>query len=317
MDFSEKTFSVEDSAGNSLYGIVHEPEKPNNSLIVMFNIGLHYRVAHSRLFVLQARDLQKSGFTVARFDTTGIGYSHGEMPRGRAIDSFDSIQTGLFKDDSQRVLRYLKDKYNPEKIFLSGLCGGALTAIITAALEKYVDGVVFIAGPVTITSPEFELKSLHPFEANELVSGYVKRLASPRSWIRFISGKTSYRDIWSSLKVKITEHFASRKPITSDSTTDDTGEENKGNLLNRVFLEAFDEMMKSNRSVLFAMPQLDKATYDFDKLFLNNILSRYDQYSRYYDIARVEKADHTFSRPESSAALFDLSREWFLRQIGS
>lgn len=297
-----------------MYGVIHEPRESNNSLVVMFNIGLHYRVAHSRLFVMQARDLQRSGFTVARFDTTRIGYSHGEMPLGRAIDTFDSVQTGLFREDAIAVIRFLRDIYKPKKIFLSGLCGGALTAIITAALEDYIDGVVFIAGPVTITSPEYESKTLHPYEANALIAGYIGKLSSPRAWVRFFSGQTSYRDIWSSLKVKISEKLSPRKPTESADGVGTAGKENKGDLFNRVFLEAFDVMMKSNRAILFAMPQLDKATYDFDKMFIPNILTRYDDFRQNYEIVRIEKADHTFSRPESSAALFDSTREWLLKQ---
>lgn len=317
MDFSEKTFNIRNSAGHTMYGIVHEPGESNGSLVVMFNIGLHYRVGHSRLFVRQARDLQKTGFTVARFDTSRIGYSHGEMPLGRAIDTFDSVQTGLFREDAQTVIRHLRETYRPKKVFLSGLCGGALTAIITAALEDYVDGVVFIAGPVTVTSPEYELKTLHPFEANALVAGYISKLVSPKAWIRFLSGRTSYRDLFSSIKIKISERFSPRKLAESQDPENNKDAENKGNLLNRTFLEAFDELMRGGKPVLFAMPELDRATYDFDKMFVPGILPKYSEFGEFYDIVRIEGADHTFSRPESSIILFDYIRQWLLNKAGS
>jgi hypothetical protein len=315
MEYSEKTFSIRDPRGQTIYGVIHEPEKPNGGLVVFFNIGLHYRVSHSRLFVLQARCLQEAGFVVARADTTRIGYSHGEMPTGRAIDSFDSVQTGLFKDDALIIIRHLKEVYRPGKIFLYGLCGGALTAMIAAALEKSVDGVVFIAGPVTITSPEYELSTLHPHEAGNMLAGYMQRLFSPKSWGRFITGQTSYKDLFGSIRVKIGEKFSGWKPTETKAAGNGQPAENKGDLFNNIFLEAFDVMMKSGRSIFFVMPENDRATYDFDKMFVKHILPKYDPYAKHYEIARISQADHTFSLPHKARELLDTSRDWLLGKM--
>jgi dienelactone hydrolase len=316
MEYSEKTFSIKDPRGQSIYGVIHEPNKANGGLVVFFNIGLHYRVSHSRLFVLQARQLQEAGFVVARADTTRIGYSHGEMPVGRAIDSFDAVQTGLFKEDALLIIRHLKETYRPQRIFLYGLCGGALTAVIAAALEKSVDGVVFVAGPVTITSPDYELSTLHPHEAGNLLIGYVQKLLNPKAWARFLTGKTSYKDLFGSIRVKVGEKLSGWKPAGATATGDSPSQENKGDLFNNVFLEAFDVMMKSGRSIFFIMPENDRATYDFDKMFAKHVLPKYANYAKHYEIARIEQADHTFSQPKKARELFESSRDWLIRKMG-
>jgi uncharacterized protein len=307
--FREETFNLTIADQKTLYGILHHPEKPNGALVLMFNIGLHYRVCHSRLFVRHARYLQDDGFTVARFDTTGIGYSHGENVISRAIDLFEAVQTGLFRDDALDVARFLKAKLNPSRIYLMGLCGGALTAVLAATCYEDIDGVVFIAGPVSISS-ELDLTTLHPFEAGILFKSYIDKVFNPKAWGRFISGKTSYKDIFNSVKVRLGYKLSSLKtskaaPVTSEVKQ----EENKGDVFNRVFFEAFQKMMRSGQRILFLMPELDRATYDFDRLFLH-ILENYDEKLSYFSIKRVEKADHTFTQPESANEMFELSREW-------
>jgi hypothetical protein len=315
MAFSEEIFEVKDSQQRSMYGIIHHPPNPNGALVITFNIGLHYRVSHSLLFVRQARDLQKGGFTVVRFDPTRIGYSHGDILPGRSIDNFDAVQTGLFKDDTLTVLDYLRNSLNPRKIFFSGLCGGALTAIISAAVDKNIDGMIFIAGPITVTSPEYERSTLHPFEADILFSGYLRKMFSPKAWVRFVSGKTSYSDLVNAIKVKLT-HRRPRESVESSKSADGALEnENKGNILNHTFVQAFEELIMAGRHVLFLMPELDRATYDFDELLADELARKYAAYKKYYDIARVPRANHTFSRPESARQLFDISREWLLSRF--
>ncbi len=315
MAFSEEIFKVDDPQGRAMYGIIHQPEEPNGGLVIMFNIGLHYRVSHSLLFVRQARDLQKAGFYVARFDPTRIGYSQGDIPPGRSIDNFDAVQTGLFKDDALLILNYLREKIKPKKVLFSGLCGGALTASITAAVDKNVDGVIFIAGPVTVTSAEYEKSTLHPFEADVLMTGYFRRLFSLKAWGRFFTGKTSYSDLINAARVKFS---SKRKAVTtndSEAESDGKADENKGNLLNQTFLDAFDTIVKSKKHFLYLMPELDRATYDFNDLLAKAIKEKYREYKDYYSIAQVGKANHTFSRPESMQELLNISKKWLLARL--
>jgi len=315
MAFSEEILSLINDSGQMMYGVIHHPEKPNGSLVLMFNIGLHYRVCHSRLFVRQARELQEAGFVVVRMDPSRVGYSHGEIAPSRAIDNYDAVQTGLFKEDALLVVRHLRERFKPTKTFFTGLCGGGLTATITAALDKDVDGVVFIAGPVTVTSPEVELTTMHELEADVHLAGYSKRILSPVAWARFLSGKTSYRTLFDSVKTKFSARMAKKKvePVADPSAADP--EENKGDLLNRVFYRSFDLLMKTGKDVLFLMPELDRATYDFDKLFLHILRQRYSDYTDHYEIARVAKANHTFSTEASTRQLFDITSQWLIARM--
>jgi alpha/beta superfamily hydrolase len=312
MAFSEETFKIKNNAGEMMHGIIHHPVQENGGLVVMFNIGLHYRVCHSRLFVRQARELAQAGFRVVRMDTSKVGYSHGDFPSGRAIDSFDAVQTGLFKDDAIELMNYLKDRFKSQKIFFTGLCGGALTGIITAAADKDIKGLIFIAGPVTVTAAEYELSNLHPFYADLMISGYMKRISSPEAWVRFFTGKTSYRDLYRSLKVKLSDKLSVKKAKSAGDVKEMLGkeEEDKGDRFNRIFFQSFDSLIKSRRDILFITPELDRATFDFDRMFARPLLKHYGDYADHFQVARVPRANHTFSSPESTYQLFDISAHW-------
>jgi pimeloyl-ACP methyl ester carboxylesterase len=318
MSFSEEIFTLTTPTGSSMHGIAHLPDRPNGAVVIMFNIGLHYRVCHSRLFVRQARDLQGAGFTVVRFDPSRVGYSHGEIRVERAIDSYNSVQTGLFKRDALRVIAYSRERFQPKKLFLYGLCGGALTATIAAALDPGVDGVAFVAGPVTVTSADFELSTLHPFSAQVEYRGYKARLLNPVAWLRFLSGKTSYRTLFRSFAVTMKDRFRRNDgPVDPAADPSEGGEENKGEIYNRTYHEAFDVLMKAGKDVLFLMPELDRATYDFDRIFASRYLPNYDAYKNCYRIERVDKANHTFSTPAASRQLLDITRNWLLSKVAS
>jgi hypothetical protein len=246
-----------------------------------------------------------------------VGYSHGEMPVGRAIDSYDAVQTGLFVDDARLAVNYLIDRFKPAKTLLTGLCGGALTAIITASWEKEISGVVFIAGPVTVTSPEYELSTMHPMAADIVLKGYLRKVFSLKSWLRFFRGKTTYSRLLRAVKTKITDKLSS-KSVGEDigNEVESPGEENKGDRFNTVFYRAFDDLMRSGREVLFIMPELDRATYDFRRFFEKTVMRKYEDFRQLYTIARIEKADHTFSRPVSSDKLFEITADWLQKGTG-
>ena len=66
-----------------MHGIVHPPERSNGVVVVLFNIGLHYRTSHSRMFVRLARHLQALGEfllrQIERFASAANALPHGNI----------------------------------------------------------------------------------------------------------------------------------------------------------------------------------------------------------------------------------------------
>jgi hypothetical protein len=151
---------------------------------------------------------------------------------------------------------------------------------------------------------------LHPFQADILASGYIKRILSPSAWARFFSGKTSYRDLYRSFKTKLAGKFSRKRKVIDDAGDLMPQEENKGDRFNRVFHESFDVLVRAGKDILFLMPELDRATYDFDNIFAKNVMRHYAAFKEHIDVIRVPKANHTFSTPASTRQLFDATGEW-------
>ena len=70
----------------SLVGIVTKavsPASANRPAIVILNTGIIHRVGHHRMFVTMSRALGAVGYTVLRFDFSGIGDSSPAMTGSR------------------------------------------------------------------------------------------------------------------------------------------------------------------------------------------------------------------------------------------
>ena len=79
-------------ATSSLVGVVTDPvvgarDKEDLPAIILLNAGIAHRVAPHRLYVNMARRFADMGFTVLRFDFSGVGDSplrQDNLPRARS-----------------------------------------------------------------------------------------------------------------------------------------------------------------------------------------------------------------------------------------
>ncbi|MDR3368479.1 hydrolase 1, exosortase A system-associated [Rhodoferax sp.] len=119
MNFLEQAV-VTPCEGESLVGILSQPEQPGTLGMVMVVGGPQYRVGSHRQFVLLARCLANAGFPVLRFDHRGMGDSSGE----RML--FDNIQ----EDIGVALDTLLHQCPSVQRVVLWGLCDGASAALL-------------------------------------------------------------------------------------------------------------------------------------------------------------------------------------------
>jgi len=291
---------------NQLFGIVHKPSEIHNSRrkgIILSNTGTHYRVAWHRLNLKLANFLSQYGYFVLRFDPHGIGDSEGELNKTQdIIYHYNAIQQGLFVDDTIAAIDFFKSIYNIKSLCLAGICGGALSSILTAGIDSRVDKVIFIAGPVTISS-EMEFKTLHPVYAKELFKIYIQKIVNPKFWVRFITGKSDY-----SLIKKIIFSILREKDFKKSIQKSDEGV--KGDFFNYKFLEAFLNIVKRGGKILFIMAEVDPATWQFENFFKDKYLFPGNPYEKQCEYHVINGANHTFSTEVSQTQLFNITLEW-------
>jgi alpha/beta superfamily hydrolase len=131
-------FSV---AGQTVWGILHLPPGPAAARprVIMLAAGETPRSAvfYSGL----ARTLAAAGWPTLRFDPRGIGDSHGEIDTASVAEVFVRIQNGLLVPDALAAIDFLDEELGPAPNVLTGLCGGAVTAVYAAASDPRVAGI--------------------------------------------------------------------------------------------------------------------------------------------------------------------------------
>lgn len=155
-----------------LLGILTEPEparrKPDAPVIISSNVGLNHRVGPFRLYTDLARRVAAQGYTMLRFDLSGMGDS---APR---LDAPDELTSAVL--DVQAAMAEVSARLNVHRFVQLGMCSGVDSAHAVSVADPRVVGAIFIEG-YTFRTPEF------------FVRRYVRRLLTPRFWQMYLARK--------------------------------------------------------------------------------------------------------------------------------
>jgi dienelactone hydrolase len=120
----------------TLVGVLSEPATPapGAPAIVWLNSGILHRVGACRTYVQLARAMAAQGFTVLRFDYSGIGDSEARK------DSLPFEESAVI--ETREAMDWLTQTKGTQRYVLAGLCSGADMAHETARVDDRVDGLV-------------------------------------------------------------------------------------------------------------------------------------------------------------------------------
>jgi pimeloyl-ACP methyl ester carboxylesterase len=174
MKFSEQAVVLGEQ--KSLVGIITQavgPGAPANDLaVVILNTGIIHRVGHHRMYVSFSRALADAGYTVLRFDFSGIGDSD------KRVDSLPPFESNL--SDIEEAIDWLEVTGQIKRVVLLGLCSGADNGLLYAASDPRVVGLVLMDPSIPPTRRYFR----------EYVS---RRLLRGRSFLSFAFGRSHIR----------------------------------------------------------------------------------------------------------------------------
>lgn len=103
---------------------------------MVLNTGIVHRVGHHRMYVSLSRMLAERGFTVVRFDLSGIGDSPA---RG---DSLAPLASSMA--DIKEALDSIEELAHSSRYVLVGLCAGADHAVLYGHQDPRVVGLVLM-----------------------------------------------------------------------------------------------------------------------------------------------------------------------------
>ncbi len=315
----EEPVTIYNKSGRKLYGIVHIPEGKGNrerkSGVNLLNPGVKYRVAPNRLNVKLAREICENGYFVLRFDPSGIGDSEGELPDRVLIkDIWESIQTGLFVEDTLCANDYLCEHYEIERLIMAGSCGGAITALLAGAEERRLEKLILVDVPVNLRTAKTTFADMAVRggrKADWLFSEYVKRLFSIDSWMRFVTLKTDFRALSKVVSMKVAKMVGRRAGgVGIPSEIDRLCAEKE---LNRGFFDSFERVIGKGKPILFLLagndPGIEVFQHYFQGVYLEKIREGSNQ-NRLYEIYVIENANHVYSLKEWQDDLIEKIMSW-------
>jgi len=292
-----------------LAGIVNLPEIsfPGRDKvgIILSVSALKYRVCSYRLNVKIARRLSQEGFFALRFDPLGIGDSQGNLPSALGLNHFLEIQAGRYVKETKAAIDFFKKEYKLDQIILLGLCGGAITMLITGAKDQRVNKLILLGVPVLLENipevkPEFKDTITTPEYAGQVLSTYKSKLLSPQAWLRLLTFKSEYRTLAKSVSLYFRKFFKKNNS-------------KKNPRLNDLFLSSFKSLISEGKKILFINGEFDPATWEFKDEFEDRYLKNLKNPDSTYQIHMIKKANHIFSLSECQAELLDKISTW-LRQ---
>lgn len=274
---------VFDCRGDSLVGILHEPDGAGSTLAVLVVVGgPQYRVGSHRQFVLMSRRLADAGYAVLRFDYRGMGDSSGPRRTFETID--DDVRSAI-----DALLRELP---SVQGVVIFGLCDAASAVLMYCWTDPRVQALILANPWVRTEAGEARTQVRHY---------YGHRLLTRAFWGKVFSGQFNARD---SLRGLMSALRRSQGAATG------APEAKAADFIDRMLAG----LARTNRPMLLLMSERDLTAREFDELCRTSV-----DWARQMSSPKVRRfdvpdADHTFSSAASQemamATVLTWLREW-------
>ena len=313
MKVLQRPIKFKNQHGANLYGILHTPSKATNDVgIVILSPGIKSRVAPHRLYVKMASRFCELGFTVLRFDPEGLGDSEGEIFEKFTADMYGTIQMGRYTSDTVSAMQWMRRNCDVGKFILSGLCGGAITALLTAHGQKNVCGILSLGIPVIIDASDTDsLNNMTCGQLKGIRKGYFRKLMQPKSWWRLLTLKSDYRQMIRSLfKPFLNKSNQLKNGETKPERNVKNSSENINSNFNPKFPYAFEQTFSNDKKGLFVFSENDRLYWEFEEKFMAPYWNIFEKCKDNISIKIVKNANHIFSFPEWQNEMLSISCAW-------
>jgi pimeloyl-ACP methyl ester carboxylesterase len=282
--------------GLRLFGIHHVPEQCRNGIaIIILSPGIKNRVGPHRLYVKMARRYTGMGFQVLRVDPEGLGDSEGDIDETLTADLYGSIEAGRLVEDTLCAMDWMEKEHGIKKFILTGLCGGAITALLAGARDERVIHVVGLGITISLKGSATDpYRYMSRGQLGQVRKSYISKFARGSAWLRFFTFRSDYRLIFKSFILLLKDavrSFLKRKSEEPQITPI------AKNNLNPLFPEAF-RCFATTRRVLLIFGGADRLHWEFEEKYLQNYTQEFRKFDKNIDIHVIENANHILSITE-------------------
>lgn len=293
--------------GHTLVGILHEPTAPRRSCaVVLLAAGVKARVGPHGLYRRLTDMLVARGFPVLRFDFWGLGDSEGTATEPLLPDLYGSVSCGRFIDDTRAAIAFACETCGVERVVLAGLCGGAITGVLTGARDPRVAGLLGLGLPVSVDGSNVDkVKYMSAGQLEGIRRKYLRKLTDPKSWARLLSFKTDLRLLYRSLTVSLRK---ARKPSADTTRVAETAPPDDN--FNPYFRPSLLSMLGDKRPVMLIFSEADRLYWEFQEKFVQRYAFDPTAHRSHLEIAIVKDANHIFTFTEWQQDMLARSGEW-------
>ena len=265
--------------GECLCGVLAEPDparvRRGAPVVVLSNVGMHTRAGPNRMWVLLARELAGDGWSVLRFDHSGLGDS---AARGGALSDLE--RAGV---EQREAVRFLVERHAATGAVLVGFCSGVDGVHLATVAEPRVVGVFYLDG-YAYPTPGFHLRRR------------TLRLLKPGVWRNFAQRR-----------IDLVQALLARRPPLPPPVYDRTYPPPAA--LARDLRAVLDRGVR----LLFAWSEGREHEFNHPGQFYD-MLAAPDLRGR-VEVACLVDCDHLFSSAAARAKLFALFKAWLLAQF--
>ena len=312
----EQPVAFKNANGLTLYGILHLPEgqRADNRAILLLSPGVKGRVAPHRLYWKMARAFTALGFPVLRFDFHGLGDSEGTLPEPLLADFYGQVQVGRYVDDTITAMDWMQQTLGCTGFVAAGLCGGALTGLLTAERDSRIEGLLALSIPVILDGSSIDFSK---FMTEAQLEGnrrrYLERLrlwdpAVWASWARFLTFRSHYSLIARALSRPFARRRTGNDAATSPAPADNT---------NPLFARALRRFVERRRRLLLVFAETDRLWFEYDTKFAQRNREWLDLHASDYTVHVTSQANHIFSFSEWQRDMLDASSRWLAQEYPS
>jgi pimeloyl-ACP methyl ester carboxylesterase len=326
--------------GYQTYGLVYMPEdrKVRDIAFVFSHGGLVGMTGAYRFYTRAARRFAAEGYPCMCFDPHGMGRAQGAPENKDKIALFRDINLGLFADDVGDAVSFLEKMIGKTQVVLFGVCGGAITNLITQSRFDNITGSIQLSTPVMLPGVGGAVFRMSPGFAKFYLGMYARKFFNPMAWWRFLTFQSEYDRIFKALKTTAGEPFKRRGPPRSESGStpdsenlanaktageneDDKGidsaqgqpHEGDGLRLNEVFLDAYRKIVQRGDRIIFFYGDSDNFKWEFYREFAEKYPGDVVEGEGLVEVKEIEQANHMYSLREWQDQVCEYCLEWVER----
>ena len=272
-------FATFECAGDTCIGVIASSSDrmadPRIGVAIVVG-GPQYRVGSHRQFVLLARALASAGIPTLRFDYRGMGDSAGESRNFERVDAdIDAAVSALVRETGVPA------------VVLWGLCDGASAALMYAARDPRIKGIVAL-NPWARSAQTAAVARVRYY--------YLRRVFSGGFWRKALTGGVALRRGAAELAASLHGSLRDRTDSGSD------------------YLRRMHEgWTRFAGPVLFVLSGHDFTAREFEAWVAQHDARKALLQRSGADVYRFDAADHTFSDARSRDAVTTRTIEWIRR----